>query len=112
MPTGFLSELGKQAGTSKNERIKLKKITEYMEMLQKYGTQAGEPYVKHIEDDIWELRPVNDRILFFYWHKNIFVMLHHFTKKTRKTPKREVQQAKRNQRDYMERGGHDESENG
>ena len=46
----YLTNLNSKALSSKNERIKLKKIAEYMDMLKRYGTRAGEPYVKHIED--------------------------------------------------------------
>ena len=98
----YISELRKQSKTNKNERIKLKKITEYMRMLRNYGTTAGEPFVKHIDGNIWELRPTNDRIFFFYWKDDTFVMLHHFTKKTNKTPPREIEQAKRNLKDFLE----------
>lgn len=87
----------------KDSRIRLKKIFEYLDYLAKYGTRIGEPIVKHLDQQIWELRPSNDRILFFYWKDNRFVMLHHFIKKTEKTPKREIEQAKRNMKDHMER---------
>ena len=100
----YLSELAQKAVTSKNERIKLKKITEYMELLEKYGTMLGEPYVKHIVDDIWELRPLSNRIFFFHWKDGKQIMLHHFVKTTKKTPPREIEQAKRNQKDLLERG--------
>mgnify|MGYP000614733014 FL=1 len=33
-----------------------------MKILRNYGTLAGEPYMKHLEGDIWELRPIRDRI--------------------------------------------------
>lgn len=75
----------------------------YIRVLQEYGTRAGEPYVKHIEEDIWELRPLDDRIFFFYFRENTFVLLHHFLKKTKKTPRREIEQAKRNLADHVER---------
>ena len=100
----YLGELAQKAVTSKNERIKLKKITEYMELLEKYGTMLGEPYVKHIADDLWELRPLNNRIFFFHWKDGKLIMLHHFVKTTKKTPPREIEQAKRNQKDFLERG--------
>jgi len=74
-----------------------------MKILSEYGTRAGEPYVKHIAGDIWELRPRQDRSFFFYWVDNNFIMLHHFVKKTNKTPKREIRQAERNMNDYIER---------
>lgn len=32
-------------------------------MLSKYGTNLGDTYIKHLQEDIWELRPLRDRIL-------------------------------------------------
>lgn len=104
----YIRALNDKAKTSKEHRIVLKKILEYFEVLSQYGTRAGVPYVKHIESALWELRPCNDRIFFFYWKDDTFVMLHHFVKKTQKTPVREIEQAKRNLADFMERGGKDE----
>ena len=100
----YLNKLSRKAVTSKNERIKLKKIIEYLELLEKHGTWLGEPHVKHIEGDIWELRPLSNRIIFFHWKDGKLIMLHHFLKKTQKTPPREIEQAKRNQKDFLERG--------
>lgn len=99
----FILELQKKGKTSKNERIRGEKILTYIKILQEYGTRAGEPFVKHIEGDIWELRPLSDRIFFFYFKENTFVLLHHFMKKTPKTPKREIEKAKRNLVDHLER---------
>jgi phage-related protein len=40
---------------------------------------------------------------FNYYNENgIFILLHHFIKKTRKTPQKETDQAKRNLKDYKE----------
>ena len=36
---------------------------------------------------------------------NKFVILHHFKKRTRKTPRKEIERAKRNLYDYLERQG-------
>jgi len=58
-----------------------------------HGTRVGEPVVKHIGGDIWELRPLTRRIFFFYWKDNKFILLHHFVKKTNKTPANEIKQA-------------------
>lgn len=55
--------------------------------------------------EIWELRPLNNRILYAYYEDNKFILLHHFIKTTRKTPKRELEQAIRNLKDYRERNG-------
>ena len=98
----YLDELA--ARKDKDSRIKLKKIQDYMKILRNHGTLAGEPYMKHIDSDIWELRPIRDRILFVAWHEGSFVLLHHFMKKTQKTPMREIEQAQRELADLKERG--------
>jgi phage-related protein len=89
----------------KDSRVKLSKIYEYTRYLSELGKQAGEPYVKHLNGEIWELRPTRDRILFAAWDGQGFILLHHFMKKTQKTPPREIEQAKRNLTDY--KGRHD-----
>ena len=104
----YIRGLNAKAQTSKDHRIRHKKIIEYLEVLSNFGTRAGEPYVKHIDSDIWELRPTNDRIFFFYWKEETYLMLHHYIKKTQKTPAREIEQAKRNLADFLERSGHNE----
>lgn len=79
--------------TDKDSRIKLNKIREYMRALRENGTRIGEPAVKHIEGDIWELRPLSDRILFAAWDDGMFLLLSNFVKTTRKTPRREIKKA-------------------
>ena len=98
----YLQELKNKGG--KDSKIKFNKINDYIEVLSKYGTYAGEPYIKHLEGDIWELRPLSDRILFVAWYKNEFMLLHHFVKKTQKTPSKEIEKAKRELKDLKERG--------
>ncbi|MDR0468361.1 MAG: type II toxin-antitoxin system RelE/ParE family toxin [Peptococcaceae bacterium] len=94
--------------SDKDSRIKANKILSYIDYLEKVGTAAQEPYIKHLDDDIWELRPIRDRILFAAWDGQSFILLHHFMKKTQKTPQREIDQAKRNLIDYRERSADDE----
>ncbi|MCK5848875.1 MAG: type II toxin-antitoxin system RelE/ParE family toxin [Caldisericia bacterium] len=79
----------------KSSHIKLNKINDYLQVLSEHGTQAGEPYVKHLEGVIWELRPLRDRILFVGWTNGSYILLHQFKKKTQKTPQREIEKAKR-----------------
>lgn len=98
----YMADLKKN--TDKDSRIKLNKINDYIEMLCRYGTQAGEPYIKHLDGDIWELRPLRDRILFVAWINGGYVLLHQFMKKTQKTPAREIEKAKRELADLLERG--------
>jgi phage-related protein len=99
----FLKEMRQKSKGNKEIRIRFSKIVAYINQLGEHGTIIGEPFVKHIEDDIWELRPTKDRIFFFCWHGNSFVLLHHYVKKTQKTPRREIEQAKRNKMDFIER---------
>lgn len=88
----------------KDSRIKLNKINDYIQALSVYGTQLSENYVKHLDGDIWELRPIRNRILFVGWHNGSFVLLHHFMKKSQKTPRKEIDKAKRELNDLIERG--------
>ena len=55
----------------KDSRIKANKINDYIQILSEYGTRAGEPYMKHIDGEIWELRPLRDRIFFVAWVKSL-----------------------------------------
>ena len=91
----------------KDGRIRASKMQDYIKLLRQYGTFIGEPVVKHIEDDIWELRPTKDRVLFVAWHGNGYVLLHAFEKRTPKTPEREKQRARDEYKDLKERGIND-----
>lgn len=99
----YIAELEKSK--SKDSRIKLTKIREYVKALSINGTFLPETYVKHLDGEIWELRPIDNRILFAAWVDGTFVLLHSFVKKTQKTPKREIDQAKRELADFKEREG-------
>ena len=102
----YIQELDRR--TDKESRIKVNKIYDYIDYLQNAGTTAREPYVKHLDGEIWELRPIRNRILFAAWNGNEFILLHRFVKKTNKTPQREIDQAKRNLADYKERSKRNE----
>jgi len=88
----------------KSSRIKSDKINDYIQTLCKYGTAVGEPYIKKLDDEIWELRPLRDRILFAAWVGNEFILLSHFMKATQKTPRAEIEKATRLLKEYRERG--------
>lgn len=99
----FLDRLKIAAKTSKNAKINREKILAHIGALEHYGTRIGKPFVKHIDGEIWELRPLENRIFFFYWKDNRFVLLHYFIKKSKKTPIKEIAKAKRNLKDFIER---------
>ena len=90
--------------TYKDNRIKLEKITAYMRLLQNNGLALGEPYIKHLCDNLWELRPLRDRILFAYYKDKEFVLLSVFIKRTQKTPRNEIIKAKKLLKDFLKRG--------
>lgn len=97
----FLETLRIKSETSKDARIQYKQITFYIELLQQNGTRLPENITKHLEENIWELRPGFNRVLYFYYDNNTFVLLHHFRKKTQKTPKKELEKAKAERNDYI-----------
>lgn len=100
----YMEELNRNK--SKDSRIKLNKINDYIQALSVYGAmQLTENYVKHLEGEIWELRPFRDRILFAGVVGGKYVLLHPFMKTTQKTPAREIQKAKRELADFKERSG-------
>ena len=90
----------------KDSKIDLSKINDYSQALSVYGTyQLNENYVKHLDGDSWELRPLRDRILFAGAVGGRYVLLHQFMKQTQKTLSREIERANRELADFMERSG-------
>lgn len=103
---GYLQELSIK--NDKNSKIKYNKIIAYIRMLKINGLNMGEPYIKHLDKEIWELRPIRDRILFASWYNNKFILLNVFMKKSQKTPKSEIEKAKRLLEDYKKRSDKNE----
>jgi len=101
----LLDELQKKGETSKTDRVNRIKILAHIQALEENGTRIGQPFVKHIEGSLWELRPLRNRIFFFYWEDNTFVLLHHFIKKSQKTPEKEIERARLKQKDFLKREG-------
>ena len=100
----YIEEL--EGKKDKDSRIKYNKIVEYLLILRDYGTHVSERYVKHIEGEIWELRPNKDRILFAALVNDSFVLLHSFVKKTQKTPRGEIEKAKRELKEFKEQNNY------
>lgn len=98
-----LLRLTKKASNDKDARIQLKQIVYSIELLKNQGINLPVSVAKHISGEIWELRPGNNRILYFYFENNTFVLLHMFRKKSQKTPKTEIEKAERECADYKKR---------
>ena len=91
-----------EAENTKDARIRLTKIRAYIKALADKGLPLTTDYCKHLDGEIWELRPTKDRVLFAGWDGGIFVLLHCFTQKGQKTPAREIERAKREYKDFAE----------
>ena len=76
-------------------------------ILQEKGNALREPYSKHLDDGIFELRcKVGNnitRVLYFFYYEGKIVLTNGFVKKTQKTPPEEIRLAKERRTDYIER---------
>ena len=99
----FLEALRLKAPTNKDARIQHKQASLYIELLQQNGTHMNAQITKHLDDGIWELRPGNNRVFYFFYQNDTYVLLHQFRKKSQKTPKREIEKAKTERNDYLRR---------
>lgn len=76
-----------------------------MEQLQIRNIIAREPLVRHLEDDLWELREESHtniyRIIYFFFTGRRIIFLHGFTKKTQRTPRNELEIARRRQVEFL-----------
>lgn len=61
--------------------------------------------VSELWDFLEELRPGNNRVFYFCWRGDRFVLLHQFRKRSQKTPRREIERAKAERDDWLARKG-------
>ncbi len=80
-------------------------ILEAMEYLETFGIDLREPYVKYLSNKIYELRAKDQngiyRVLYFSTEGRRFIMLHGFTKKTQKTPRKEIEIAIKRKKEFL-----------
>lgn len=83
------------------------KIIGLLEILEEKGNLLREPYSKHLEDGIFEIRcKVGSditRILYFFYYDGKIVLTNGFVKKTQKTPVKEIHLARTRRNDFVER---------
>jgi len=99
----FLEMLRLKAANNKDARIQHKQISFYIQLLKDNGTNLPENVTKYLGNNLWELRPGFNRVLYFFYEKNTFVLLHHFRKRSQKTPRHELEKAKFEIKDYLAR---------
>ena len=90
--------------------VKMKaKMVGLLELLEEKGNQLREPYSKHLDDGIFEIRcKVGNnitRVLYFFYYEGKIVLTNGFVKKTQKTPPEQIEMAKEFRADYQERMG-------
>lgn len=83
------------------------KVLRMLDLLENNGPLAGLPYSKHLEDGIFEIRAKHStnisRVLYFFTTGRTIILTNGFVKKTQKTPKRELELAKKYRVDYERR---------
>lgn len=89
------------------EKKFLAKTLDMIQLLQDNGYQLREPYSKALEDSIFELRIKLgnniSRIMYFFYVDQHIILTNGFIKKTQKTPRNEIEKAKKYRADYMDR---------
>ncbi|MGI8854791.1 MAG: type II toxin-antitoxin system RelE/ParE family toxin [Thermomicrobiales bacterium] len=80
-----------------------------IEQLRIRNTQAREPLGRHLEGKLWEIREESGtniyRIMYFFFTGRRIVFVHGFQKKTRKTPRREIDTALERMQRFIRREG-------
>lgn len=83
------------------------KVLGRIELLEREGPGLGMPFSRHLDDGIFELRTPQGsnitRVLYFFFSGRKAILTNGFVKKTQRTPKREIELAKRSRRDWIER---------
>ncbi|HAX18489.1 MAG TPA: type II toxin-antitoxin system RelE/ParE family toxin [Actinobacteria bacterium] len=81
------------------------KIRNALRLLKEFGIEGSQIDARKIHGDkykgLYELRIDSSRILYFLITGKIFVLVHGFTKKSNKTPKQELETARRRMKDYL-----------
>ena len=63
----YIKELNKKSKSDKTSRINFNKTVAYIDLLQEMGTRVGKPVTKHLDGEIWELRPLKNRFMYAYY---------------------------------------------
>lgn len=83
------------------------KLLRTVMLLEQNGNELREPYSKHLDDGIFELRVKQGsditRALYFFVVGHKIILTNGFIKKTQKTPKGEIDLAKKYREDYLRR---------
>lgn len=88
------------------------KMLRTIKLLQMNGNKLREPESKELDEGIMELRAKVgsdiSRVLYFFVVGRKAILTNGFIKKTQKTPKAEIERAKRYRADYLSRKGNEQ----
>ena len=79
------------------------KCYEYIAYLEEMGEQVRRPVGDYLCGKLYELRPKQTRIIYFFMLKDYAVLVHAFRKKTKAVPDREIRAALRKMEDFINR---------
>ena len=105
LPDGSEPALDFLKSLDKKMRAKLERS---ILLLQQVGPSLRLPYSEHLNDGIFEVRAKQGsnitRILYFFFVGKKIILTNGFVKKTQKTPKSQIELAKKYRAEYMSRG--------
>ena len=78
------------------------KVNNTLRLLEGFGTVLGMPHARQIEGRLWELRPGGNRLFYFLYVNNQFVILHGYRKQSMKAPEKEIDTARRRMDELLE----------
>ncbi len=97
----FISDTGQRPvdewvlGLSADARAE---VAHVIDLLEAHGPTLGMPHARSLGDGLWELRARERdgiyRVIYFHWFRRTFGLLHGFTKRTQRTPRREIEVAR------------------
>ena len=83
------------------------KVVRTIDMLKQVGPSMRLPYSEHLDDGIFEIRVKQGtnitRVLYFFFVGKKIILTNGFVKKQQKTPRSEIELAKRRREDYRRR---------
>ena len=92
--------------TKENKQNEITQIQTCVKLLEEYGMAVNNVRrhtIRSLDDGLYELRPGNNRVFFFYYIGNKFVLLHAYPKSRQKAPQTELKKAKKEMDDYIRR---------
>ena len=79
------------------------KCLEYISYLEEMGEQVRRPVGDYLGSKLYELRPKQTRIIYFFMLKDYAILVHAFRKKTNAVPEREIKIAFRKMENFITR---------